>query len=444
MLVLLCKFKISVICDKLILFIMLATTSYSKYIVYATRLVILCDDVLLFGFCFCLFVVCRHSIRSLAWQYEIGHPVFARAELGEESWRYQYPLSVHRIELNRMINQDFDRYMLTVLNHLMPDLLTTRGIYYGDNYLRHIVYCLYTNPDFDTTLLDQWVDDQIQQGVPLSLYSIPVDNLVHVLSYLNDIDHAHLAGTSKIFANYHGSITHLHDEYRKWCSLVYHEDNLKDKILSLFSNTQLLQLFTKDVRVLSPVLCDELQEVLEEVYDITRNQSINNEKMLATLPPDLLLYIATFFSEREFFNIWKINFDWLKFFSSAQLLQRLQLFDKIQFDNDRLYKWDTTGSSWFAFQGVRVFEWMVSSGAKEFFPALHVPLFYGNNLVFYHGTEFHVNLGVVDVSRLSFVSFKPRAWTCPLLSHNYDKQVYHKSWYALAHYLNEVGGELDY
>ena len=367
------------------------------------------------------------------YSYDCEYPVKFK------EWDRPFPIASYKIALNREIHSNIAENLPQMMEWIMPEFLTVDGLNHGPNYLDHLVHCLLTNDDWDTTRLEQWIADRVYEGVPLSVYNVDTLLFDLIKGWLPEQAQCRLAATSKLFRDYFKNPTQFDHAYKQWCSLhsQFNPDNLKENLLKFIQPADILRLIVKDVRTLSASNCID-------ILDLFNGEQPNRYNLwLQKIPFAATLYISEFFTKQDYWNCMFVSFDWLNMFGHQIILSRARPFHVIKFDHKTMSKWNYHSSSWHCYQAATRLHWVVDADTYTKYRPYHVPLFNGVQLRYVKGTVFHVNLARADISSIKYVLFLPLAWGCKhIVGNRFD--FYDKTWYAFSFYLRLEKYRLDY
>ena len=379
------------------------------------------------------------------------------------NWRYRHSSSIYRIELIALMKAQLQLNAQLVIDILIPDFLTGDGVNnYDSCILNHLMYCLLTNPQVDTNAIENWIVDRCREGVPLSLHTLPLSCQQRIHSYLTSYDIFQLNDTNKTLSDLCGNNGFESDSYKRWCSLTFNRDNLKDIFIKYITPEILIDLILSDVRALSVY---DLVHLIGTVRDnnagllfhpsiqcskpstVTTTQcknSVVKPAIIYAFPPKALSILASFLTEDQFLQCLSINLDWARAFLSSDVLRHSKhLFKEIKFTDKHYRRWDFARSSWFLFEGATRMNYIVSKSVIEECRPNKVPLFRGNNLCYYRGSIFHVNVRRSNLSRLRFLACLPKSWDL-VITASAKFTFYHKSWYKLCDFFVGWCDYIDY
>lgn len=421
----------------------------------------------------------RFSPRSIMHHHDAPYD----DDMQSMDWQWRHSSCIYRIALTRLIKENLQHNALFVVDTLVPDLFTKNGINDKEpSYLYHLVYCLLTNENIDTTPLELWINDRYREGVDLSVHTLPLLIQQRIYSYLRTYDKFSLCKTGKILADFGEDNTFEDESYKRWCTLTFNRDNLKDIFMKYVTPDDLIDFILKDARAIPTKLISTLNFKLKRINrefkraasrppivvcnpappakksQLNANNSSTKPALVECHPPaapvkknckfifaeKVISKLAGYFSLKDFFCAMYLNFDWLSaLLCEDTIMNETDFFREIKFTDKHFHKWQHARSSWFLYSGACRMNYIVSKSAMAQYRPNKVPLFGGYELRYYRGTTFHVKLLWDTTADLTFVACLPRAWDLVIdATSRFD--FYHISWFKFCLYLRRWADYIEY
>ena len=349
--------------------------------------------------------------------------------------------SIYRIQLNRIIHEDFDIRITKLLEYLMPDDF---GIEFKEklddsdiflpNYMNHILFNALSNDKIDTNEIEWWISEQYERQMvnPYQWHLIPDSWFVRLKTFLTDKDEARIRGVCK-FNNYicdvaSDFIGHLDYEYRRWLALPYNMDCKKDQILQRISKTNLCKLIVFDVRFWKPRTIAHTIDFWDDEFtdDDTQNEEELPKHFLdeLTFNRDFFGLLAEMVDKTAYFNMLLVDCLWLNILGSARVLKLLKWNKRIEFACKHYRAWCTTGSTWYYFSAAYHFIFNVTSDTRSEFHPSHIRRFAGRGLRMFEGTCVPFHWYYCCLSKLKWVTFKGTVSNANI-DHSWKSLEYH-------------------